>query len=420
MGVVVEIAPNVDGPALNSKYIDVTEYVDESSVSTLRERLDFNEFEIGVTGFNNLNLKLNNETGKFSSPGSSNTIFDTRRGGSAVRISFKRTDQAARVGTAIAGSPTLGYLSPRKTLFVGIISEDSIKQQVSSEYISMQIISPLTILKESVVDTPANFTGQKVSDVLQDLLTINAFEKYANSTPFISLPVDLTIDDGTAISDSASVFSAIESLLEISNSVLLVEYPDNSVSPGTYGEIQLNVVNREAKPQTVKTFYNEFSQKGFQNILSLVEYRTGKNRLFNQIVYGDDDQIIKNQTSINRNGLKTLRLDAGLITDAAKQFQLIEDYLLEFGELKPEIILEVPLNYDNLEINILDAISLDYAPQADLSGVDVARYGTAVYGTDRYADVKESLVIRSDTNFSVYDKSIRFRSGKIRFKARAV
>lgn len=417
MPLIVEIAPNVDGPILNSNWVDVSEYVEVSSVSSLREGLDFNDFDVGVVRNDNIKLVLNNSEGLFSEAGEANSIFDFKRDGSAVRISYRYTYRAARVGTAVAGSLTDARLSPRVTIFVGILSGDSVVINAREKKVTFEVLSVLSILDREVVDTPANFTGDSASNAIDTILKTSPFDKYTNATPIINVTNDPIVDQGSAIADTSNR-SALNNLIKITNSVLTLSYPENSINAAQYGRVQVEVRNRTAKPQIVKRFYNQYSSQGVENIISLDETRSGINRTLNQITYDDGNRVIRNQSSINRNGLRSFDISSGLITDPQKQFKIIEDYLVEFGEPRQELTFTVPLTYDSLDIKLLDRVTIDYALNLTEDPLVAARYGRATYGTSTYASVDSGFFFSGSTPLKVYEKRVNFKNGTIVLKTR--
>jgi hypothetical protein len=302
-------------------------------------------------------------------------------------------------------------------LFVGILSGESLVINARDKTLTFDVLSVLSILEESIVDTPINFTGQQASTAIDTILKTSPFDKYTDASPFILLPYDPIIDAGSAVSDTSNR-SALNNLIKITNSVLLLSYPDNSINKDQYGRVAVTVRDRTSKPEIVKRFYNQYSAEGVENIIRLDEVRSGVNRTLNQITYDEGERVIKNQSSINRVGLKSFDVSSGLLTDPQKQFKVIEDYLSEFGEPREELTFTVPLTYDSLDVKLLDRVTLDYALKSTEDPLSVARYGRAIYGTSTYADVESGYFFSGNIPLKVFERRVNFRNGTIQFKTR--
>jgi len=75
----VYIKPFDPSGAYASDYIDVTDDCDISSVGTLSESIDQDDYEVGIFKFNQFRITLNNISGKYSEVGTPYTIFAFKR-----------------------------------------------------------------------------------------------------------------------------------------------------------------------------------------------------------------------------------------------------------------------------------------------------------------------------------------------------
>lgn len=421
MGVIVEIAPNtgsIGSPSFLNAYIDVTEYVSTESIGRLRESLDFNEFAIGIVRNDTIKLTVNNETGLFSEPGGSNSIFSSARQGSAVRISYRETFAAALSGIATAGSLTTARMSPRVTLYEGVLSDESLTIDTENYTISFDVMSFLSVL--DTVNIPATSLAGTASGAIGTILDGSAFNTYCDGVgATISVPVDVTLDDVTSL-DNKSSRQALSDLLVVTNSVLLIDYVPNSLNATLFGKNNVRVIPRDPAATVKKAFYSQDSTLGFENIQKVRQFRTGKNRLFNQVQFGSDGAVVKDTSSINQDGLRIKTLTSDLVTTNSKQQAIVNTYLTEFGTKRKEFDLDVPLTYENMEIKLLDRVTIDY-PSKFLDDTEtVSRYGSAEYNNNNYAEVLDGFSLSNNEPFKVYERSINFKSDTVTLKVRGI
>ena len=407
MGIVVKFTP-----VLGSQ-VDVSEYVDAASVGNLTEALDFNSVNIGVFRNSSISLKMNNELGTFSQGGKAGSVFTQARDRTLVRILYKEAVNSAKTGFATAGSLQNAYMSPEQTVFLGVIAEKGTKESADQSTVTFQVLSIDSLLDKA--DAVSSGTPDLFANIVANLNT-DPYRNYATATSNTvvnGLDLEFNLATGVGFDQFKDARAAVNELLSISNSFLKLRFFEDTNTATT--------ILTSRRPDTttiVKRFYGPNSTLGVENIIAVNNENPGFNRVFNSFSFGDGQKSIQDSVSVSRYGLNSKTLSSTFLTDGDTQISVLNNYMQEFSSPRQELDLIVPLSYDNLSLELLDVVTIDYPGRFEESDLEVTRYGFGVYGTSKYARALESRSYSQNQLFKVYEKKINFKNDQITLKLR--
>ena len=205
---------------------------------------------------------------------------------------------------------------------------------------------------------------------------------------------------------NTTVKEALDVLLFQSNSVFYIE--NNSI----------NIKPREGGLTPVKTFYGQASNQGIEDIINISEISIGLNNVFNYWTWTDTTLISKDTNSIEENGIRKKEISFKEITDTGKRQTILDAQRIQFSNKLQELVLTVPLDYENAAIKILDQIRIDYPTVYISSGSNLVLpfYGVSIYEQDTYPIAESSITIEENTKFKVIGIRIDTRNQIIDFK----
>lgn len=335
-----------DGTGGFADELDVTPDVDLSSIGKIRLRLDSTEYDVGILRFSNLKLKMRNTRGKYSVPDGLISIFNERRSGSKVRVTWNIDEENPQCGNAICGSIRLGE---EVDLFNGVLDDSNSKMNAGDQIVNFDVLSLDSLITK--VTTPTILVSEYFTDAIYNILNQSEITKYLTvDASNISVSIDRQFDSVTWFSERSGKES-LQKLLLASNSVLYVQGTTVYVSPRTHGA------------SVVKTFYGQASEEGNEDILNLMKIRNGQNRIFNFVRFKDTTDVAKDTPSIEEWGIKPdppKNLEIDFITNSTKREEICQNIVDEFKDPKQELDIEVELNYENYNLNLLDQIAIDY------------------------------------------------------------
>lgn len=381
---------------------EVTSDVNESSFSSINEQIDNDEFNVGVFEFNSFTIRLRNDQGLYSDIDKPESIFRSRRGGCPVKITWQQDTRGPICGLAIAGKAILGV---EKNLYVGLLNDEDTNIEADSQEISFRIVSKASVFSE--VETPFSSIspGDNYSDTIKlvlnqssitDVLTFNA----AN----ISVGLDLTMDVVSEF-ENTTVKEALDSLLFQSNSVLFIENDT------------IFVKNRDGGASSVRTFYG-YGGSGVENVVDISNLSNGKKKLFNFWTWEDTNLVAKSTTSINNNGIRKKQVSFDEITNNSKRQQILDAQRDEFSALKQSFDLTTFLDYENLDIGLLDKVNVDVPAiyfTTEVGGL-LPLYGSAIYGEAVYPESVVPVEIDALTDFKIMGRKIDLKKQLITFR----
>jgi hypothetical protein len=387
-------------------YQEVTNDVDDSSFSSIQQKIEGSDFDLGVFIFGSLPLTMKNESGNYSDVDAPESIFNYSRNDTLVKITYQSDEFEAYAGVMRANYNRIG---PEVTVFEGLLNDESLKMDIDSQKVNFQVLSKDSLFSKIAVQAGEVANGDLISDALYALLNKAKIKKILTITAINLVPgADQIIDDASEF-ETKTVSDVINELLLISNSILRIDA--NNV---------VYVSDRTASTNVMAYFYGQASQSRPENIKAIKNIRSGVNRVFNLLTWSGSAAIKSDGTSALYYGVRKKELSSNAITDFTKQNNALQSLLTEFGNPKQEFDLSVPINYTNLALELLDKVSIDYPTVLYESEGAIPICGLAVYGTAFLPGAFWSIEISSTTYYKIMGKTINRTKDEIVFKMRQV
>jgi hypothetical protein len=387
-------------------WIEATDDVPESALSSIKQSIEGSEYDIGVFTNSSFTLKLRNDHGRYSDVGSTGTIFSYKRSDSLVKITWDRSDFDIYGG---AFDIPLGglALTEEVTVYQGLLNDESSKLSVKDQTLSFPVLGRESVLSRAIVPIDDLSNGMNVSDILfaclnqeaiTDLLTVDALN--------IAPGNDNAIDDVSEY-ENKTVKEAISELLLLSSSVLYIEGDSIKVS------------SRDETADVQFYFYGQGSENGIENILDITDIRSGMNRVFNFVVWDRTSLLSTDGPSVTKYGYRKKSLSADGVTSDVTRQAILDAIREEFANPKQEFFLITPLTYETLDLSLLSKVSIDY-PKMIVSTGDLPYYGIAEYGVAEYPQEVSSFFILPDEHYKIIGRDIDLKKGVIKFEMRRI
>lgn len=382
------IAPIQDDGSY-SDYINVTPYTINQDVGTVKSETEKNDFDIGIAPTPSLSLKLNNAEGEFSQAGEGQSIFDYKRKGSKVKITYLFGEYEPICGVAIAGLDVLG---PEMDAFEGFLSDKDASQDIVKDSIAFTILGKESIFEDYETDlTGITSSDYIASAIYKILINTPAIGEVFNlglspiipsiNASLVSINSDTTLDylKNTTIKESINI------LLEMSASILYTQ------------DEYIIVSNRSPNAGFKYYFYGQAANLGIENIQNISKFKSGNNRMFNYWKWADTNLVARSASSILSNGLqKHEDLNVDTVTETTARQALLDEYRDSFSIPKQEMQLSTFVNINVLELKLLDIVSIDY-PNVPIS---IGAGNMPVWNTSSMVWREESSFDPSETFFS--------------------
>ncbi len=400
----VYIAP-FDNDGVYTDYQEVTSDVD-SSIGSITRQLDNSEFDLGTFKTGDLSLKLRNEHGKYSDVGTIETMFRYKRSNSKVKITWEVEDDIVQCGFAVCGEC---FLSEEITIFEGLLSDESLLEGLDDRKVSLKVLSFESIFDKVIINTGDFSNGDSLESVLYDILNVDEVTSLLTiSASNISLDSNINLDDKTEL-ENETLSDALKSILTVGNAVLYIDANIVYIKP------------REASIELKSTFYGQGSDKGIESITKLGKINSGLKRCFNFWTWKDYVTSQQNVSSRAKYGSRKKEVGYDFITSSTSKDTVLTNSKDEFGSPKQELTLTTPLNYDTLELQLLDKINMDYPTPFFVAPGDVFPiFGSSVFGIARFPFGEWSLVLTETQHFKIMGIKIDLKNQNIDFKLREI
>lgn len=388
-----------------SPFLDITEDVVESSIGSIKQALESDEFDVGKITFDNLTLTLRNEDSTYSEAANATSIFSLKRDLSIVKIDWDINSFGRSCGNVSCGNT---FLSGSRTVFKGLIEENSTAFNVETQNVTFKVLGIDSIINKETVP----FSSLSVSDDANTSL-FNILNQ-ANITQFFTVDQSNIncknnfIPDSIAHLEGQTCLEAIQDFLLIANSIMFVR------------DDVIFIKAREETPDSKFVFYGASSNNGIENIASISEYGIGLNRTWNFWTWQDSTINVSFIDSIGVYGTRKKEVFSDLITTEAKILAVLNSYLNEFGFPKTELTLTVPMYTPIVDLGFLDKVNIDY-PSEVLPTIDgtASKYDQAKYDSgDKYNIIVNSLFISISQNWKILNKKINTKKQLIEYKVR--
>lgn len=387
-------------------WIEVTEDTDFNSLSSITETIDASDFEVGIFKFNSFSVRLNNIKGNYSDIGTPNTIFNFKRSDSQFKIIWEIEDDLAQCGNSICGNV---YTNIEKEIFSGLLNDESLTSNIRDQKVNFQVLGLESVFDKEETPFSSLSNGQTISQIIYILLNqVGITELMTVDALNINPDYDVAIDDISDL-ENTTVKEALDLLLGPSNSVLYIK------------DQVIYVSNFDATVDVKKTFYGQGSQTGIEDIQDIQNIRSGANKTFNFWTWDDTSLVIKDESSISLYGTRKNIVGINLITDNTKRNNILSNLLAEYQLPKQSFEMTVPINYDSLELFMLDRIEVDYAVvYRSPDGENIRTYGLSKYGEARYPLGDFAFSISPLQPVKILERRVDIKKQVIKYKVREI
>ena len=272
--------------------VDVSGHVRIDGLSKIKRSIDSTDFTIGVYRFDDLKLKCDNSRGTFNEQ-DSRSIFPFTRDKAKVRVEVLK----------ITKNAPGDYTTETKIQFKGLINDESTRQDITKDLISMTALSNDSVLRTTQVQAGVITTGNTAKQALTYILSQTSITKVLTVDPLnINPEYDFIIDNPRTL-DNLQVKKAFDLILAASSSVLLIENDE------------IIVQGREKTTSPILELKGPGELTGNCNVIGLSGYNTGKQRQFNSIRLNDGTVTVKDKDSIAEYELRQKEFEFPMIED---------------------------------------------------------------------------------------------------------
>jgi hypothetical protein len=401
----VYIKPFKEDGDYEAEWVDVSDDVELSGVSVAKQSLDNNEYDVGVFRNSGVTLALTNIAGRYSDVGEPGSIFKFRRSNSLVRITWQIMHHDVKCGFFTCGNVAL---SDEVTIFEGLLDDRALKQGAEEQNLKFKVLGKEAILDETLVDFSVLSNGDTFEQIIFKLLDQDQITEVLTVDAInINCQTDLAVDDVTSL-ENKTVKEALALILQYSNSVLYVKDDVIYVSP------------RNASADLKFTFYGQGSRVGVENILDIVDYRKGLNRVFNFVTWRETDLYSEEFSSVQSYGVQKKEIETALITDTTKRQNILNAIRTEFGNPKREMILKAPITYETITLGVLDKVAVDY-PNIAISDVgELPLWDISKWDQARFPFEVLPISIESTARFKILSRDVDPNNHELIFNLREV
>lgn len=309
--------------------IDITNYIEKGGMKKIQQSVDSSDYSIRKN-YNSIRLKLLNHGNIFSIK-SDRSIFNQKRDGSIVRVSF------------IEGKSS-------SIVFEGIISDNGTYEDERKKLIRFTVISFESRFNRILEKNPkAQGVPLMASTALRTFLSNDEISPNFSITQF-SIGLDFEIDSPEWFSNK-NLSEAINSLLTATNSILFIRDRSFFVFP------------RDRVPEEGGAIFFGYNDKLRRTpmIFELKAINTGGQRVFNAVQV--NGELIQDTPSIQENGFNELpAITIPFITNRTNIERIGHSIIAPFLYEKEEIEVKV-LSKDVAKLFLGDFISLDFPSQ---------------------------------------------------------
>lgn len=331
----INITPLEKQDTYQASPTEVTDFV--LNVGDVTRQVDDGDFDIGVFTYDNVRLRLINDTGqiqtsgRFSDANSASSIFKYKRDLNIVDLVHVARD------------------STETTLFTGLVNDTLTRDNLDEGYTDFVVTGRAGIFSKNAVIGGSVGDGMTVKEALESLLDRPIITNYLTyDSANINPALDVVIDVGSEL-DNLSYKTALDKIMLASGSVLIVDSSNNII-----------VKDRSDNGNTSYKFYNSGDPLGRENIVELKNYNTGVQRAFN--LYKIDKTVARDNNLIAEYGLREKSIDvAEIITNTTTRGEIVDYYLENFSIPKQEFDLLLTID-QAADVELLDLCQVDYRP----------------------------------------------------------
>lgn len=313
--------------------IDVSDKVDASGVKDFRVSVDAGDYQVGVYTTDDITLKAYNINGFFNDENDTRSIFPAGRNLCKVRVVFSEYDDDGEEIATVS--------------FRGLINDEATRIDLAEDKIRFRVLANDSVIRDTKVASGVVTSGMSFSTAMLNILNQTRITEILNiSAANINPDLDLTVDSGSAF-DDVPTRDALNDLLLLSNSVMIIDSSDNVIIKARDEDITKSVFN----------FYGKSDEQGRENIVDLLNYNSGRHRLFTSVSVNDTER--SNSAYEAEFGSRRFSKTVDFITDGTKEAQIANRLVDEFKAPKIEIQL-VARTAEVKSVELLDRCSVNY------------------------------------------------------------
>lgn len=357
--------------------IDVSDKITINGIKKIRRSIDAGDYNIGVFTYDDITLTGINFDGYFNDPLDSRSIFRYNRDRCKVTVKY------IQFGTDGEETATI--------TFRGLINEEATRVNPEKDEIRFKVLSRDSVIRTTKVPSGTVTNGTSVSTAILNILSTPKIQSVLNvDAGNINPDLDVTVDVGSEL-DNRPTKDALNELLLVSNSVLIIDSSDNVI-----------VRSREENGDSpVLNLYGKHDIHRRENILSIKDYNTGLHRVFSSVMVNgqetSDSQIAKEY--VERQ--KEITID--FITDDDTENDIAARLLRDFKVPKIEVRMRVPTHVAK-DYDLLDLVSINYPLRVKpILGQKLPVIGITEVGESGFPlpDTFGSLVIEPNLAFKI-------------------
>lgn len=384
----IEITPLEKDGVYSATTYEVTDFTIQSS--EILQQVDDGDFDIGVFTFDDVKIRLLCDTGSIETNG---RYWDVNSPSSI----FKYRRDLARVVVTLLDNEGLEVEQ-----FKGLIDDTLTIEDYNNGYVDITVMSMAGIFNKNSVLGGSVRDGVTVKEALKGLLDRPQITNYLNySDANMNPALDVVIDIGQKL-DNKSYKDALNDLMVIAGSVLIIDVDDNII-----------VRDRADNSNTPHEYYNAGDALGRNNIIRLASYNTGVQRAFNK--YEIEDTFKQDFAQSNQWGLREKELSVeDYITNEDTRNLIIDYYLTNFAYPKQEFQLQLETR-EAKAVNLLDLCKVGYFPILKQNNT-----GQAFSFPDNMPSVLNKKVIADNIGFKVIAKQVNMDNYTTTLKLREI
>lgn len=384
-----------------TEFVEITDDIDLQSIGKIPQKLENDEFDIGVFKFDSFGFRVRNDHGLYSDVGEENTIFKYKRDGCPFKLTWQRDEKVPLAGSAIAGS---SFLGSETDVIYGLLNDDSSVLNTDTQQLNFQIFSMDSVFEKTETNYAEVALAYDYEDIIYAILNVsNITEVLTVDAGNISCGLNIA-PDVKSVLENTTVKEALDTVLFQSNSVLYIIGTTIYVSPRDGGSV------------SQKTFYGLGSFDGIEDIVDIPRVYSGIKTTWNYWTWKDTTLVSQDNASVILNGVRKKEIEFDMVTNTTKRQQILDEFKDTFKDKKQEIDLVVDVNYENLNLSILNRVNVEYPPLY-YSEFDLPLYDTesAIYDESLYPYSEVSFIISSSSNFKIIGKTIDTKNHLIIF-----
>jgi hypothetical protein len=388
-------------------FVDITKDVNVSSIGSINQSIDSNDYDIGFFKYSSFSLALRNDHGKYSNPPATLSMFKYKRKSSIFKMTWEIQDIDTQCCVAICGEYKL---SPAVEIFTGLIDDDASTTDIYDQRFKFTVLGFESLFSSVEVNFGSLANGQTTKAILLLILDqVGINDLLVVDTLNINPNVDSIIDVVEPFRN-VTVKKALDDLLFLSNSVLFIK------------DQTIYISSRVETASIDYTFYGQASINGVENIISLSDVRIGLNKTFNLLKWEETDLSSRDFSSIQKWGIRSRDpINFDQITNNSRRQDILDSLVTEYKNPKMELEIQSPFTYELLLVGILNKVVCDYPTVfVGAQGGDVPVYGASKYGVAKYPLGQWSLTLDPTTEFKIMSLSLNIKQQTVTLKLREV